>query len=97
MGLSRSYRRRDLFDPFAHFNDLDCASLRMRLDAPPGRPGVGFVVMVDVSKQEARLGLVDDDTEVAVDTYGPKVLVFRLVDPVKLEAGIARIGLEVEG
>ena len=71
--------------------------VRMRLDAPPRRPGVGLVVVVDIGEQQARLRLVQDDADVGVHAHGPKIPVARVVDPVHLQTGVLRVGLQIEG
>jgi hypothetical protein len=69
----------------------------MRLYAPPARPGIGFVVTVDVSEQQACCCPVDDDAKVVIDSRRPKVRIARVVDAVHLQAGMLRVGLQVEG
>lgn len=96
-GLVERQTRRDLLDALTHFDDLDRARLGMRLDAPALRPRIGFVVVVDIGEQQARLGLVDDDPDVAADPGRPEIRVLRLVDAMQLQTGVGRIDLHVEG
>ena len=53
--------------------------------------------MSRVAEQEARVGAVEYEPEIEVRAGGPEVTVFRLVDPVELEAGLCRVRLEIEG
>ena len=61
--------RGDLLDPLPHFHDLDGAGARVRLDPASLGPGIGIVVVTDIGQEEARLGLVDDDADVAADAH----------------------------
>src|SRR5213593_3517701 len=60
------------------------------------RPLVGFVVVIDVTEQEAFTALVDNQADVAADPHRPEVWVLRLVEPMKLQPGLRRVELQVE-
>ena len=68
----------------------------MHLESTTSRPLVGLVVMVDVYEQEVPVAAVDDQPDVAPGTNRPEVRVSRLVDPVKLQARMGRVRLQVE-
>ena len=70
---------------------------RMGLELPTLRPLVGFVVVIDVTEQEASLTPVDDQSQIAPDTHGPEVLVSRFVQPMEAQTRVRRIDLQVEG
>ncbi len=53
-------------------------------------------MVIDVTEQQASLGLVDDQPDVAADANRPEVLVFGLFEFVKTHPGIRRIELQVE-
>jgi hypothetical protein len=95
--MSGSHWSRDLFYPLADLDNLDCASLRMRLDTPSRGPRVSLVVMVDIGEQQTRFGLVQDDSDIGVGAHRQEVRVARLVDPVHLQTGMLLVGLQVEG
>ena len=54
-------------------------------------------MVADVAEQQARLGPVDDQPDVAADPHRPEVLVLRLVELVELQPGLRRVDLQVEG
>lgn len=64
-------------------------------DAPPLRPVIGLIVMVDIGEQNARGCLVHDDTQIAVHADRPEVLVFGLLDAVEMKPGRNRTHLKV--
>ena len=79
----------------ANFNQLRGPGRRVgfSLRAPPS---VCLVVMIDIAEQQAAVGLVDDQPDVAVDADGPEPLVPRLVELVESHPGIGRIDLQIE-
>ena len=90
-------RRDKLLHPLADLDDLDGAGARVRLDAPPLGPGVGVIMVTDVGQQEAGVGLVHDDAEVAVHPDRPEMGVRELLDAMELKARCRRVDLQVEG
>ena len=68
----------------------------MRLQFAPLRPVISVVVMTDVAEQQARIALVNDQPDVAVNPHRPEVLVLRLVELVEAHSGIGGIELQVE-
>ena len=56
----------------------------MRLDPAAFRPGIGVVVAADIGDQQALAGLVNDQTDVAIDARRPEIGVLALVDAVQL-------------
>ena len=68
----------------------------MRLDPPALGPGVGIVVVADIGEEEARLGLVDDDADVAADPHRPEMRVAGAVDAVEVQPGCRRVHLQIE-
>ena len=100
LGLHRHIdiaRNRDLAHRLAHLDELSSARLRMALQLAALGPRVGVVVVVDVTQQEARVGLVHDDPDVAAHAHRPEVFVFRPVELVELEPRMSRVHLQVEG
>ena len=69
----------------------------MAFDLASLGPVVGGVVVIDVTEEQAVVGLVDDDADVARDADGPEVPVARALEPVELHARTGRIQLQVEG
>ncbi len=65
----------------------------MDVEPPPLGPAVGGVVVVD-PEEGVLAGAVEDDADAVVDPGGPEVLVTRAVDPVELQAGVGRVGVE---
>ncbi|WP_245498883.1 hypothetical protein [Rhizobium ruizarguesonis] len=53
-------------------------------------------MVVDIGEHDAVARLVDDNPEIAIDAHRPEVRVLGSVDPVELQAGPVRIGLQVE-
>ena len=51
---------RNLLDLLAHFDDLDRAGLRLCLDPPPLRRGIGIILAIDIGHQHRVGGFVDD-------------------------------------
>jgi hypothetical protein len=68
----------------AHFDNLDRAGARVFRNPAPFRPGVCVVMVADIGQQDARIGLVDDDADVAAHADRPEMRVARAVDAVKL-------------
>jgi hypothetical protein len=63
---------------------------------PPSlRPGIGGVVMIDISDQDSGRRLMQDEREIAPHPRGPKIRVLGLVDPVHLEPRRRWIELKV--
>ncbi|WP_246741893.1 hypothetical protein, partial [Rhodomicrobium udaipurense] len=60
-------------------------------------PFVGGVVVIDISEQEARSRLVDDQPDIRVDTHGPEIRVSRAVELMKRMTRCRRVHLQVEG
>lgn len=60
-------------------------------------PIVGIVVVGYVAEQKAARPVVDDDSEVEVDSDRGEVGVFGTVEFMELEAGVGGIELEIEG
>jgi hypothetical protein len=60
---------RHFLDSLPDLDQLCRAGARMPLDPPPLRPRIGLVVMIDVAQQDALLGLVHDQANVAADPY----------------------------
>ncbi len=56
----------------------------------------GWRKMVHLSQGKAPRGPMDDQADVAADPYRPEVLIPRLVEFVKREAGVGRVDLQVE-
>ncbi|MDO3434519.1 hypothetical protein QWJ46_17725 [Rhizobium sp. CBN3] len=52
--------------------------------------------MVDIGEHHAVAGFVDDNPEITADTHGPEVRILGCVDPVELQTGPVRIGLQVK-
>ena len=90
-------RHLDLADGFAHLDDLRGARARVALDHPALGPLVRSVVVVRVAEQQARVGPMHDQAQIAADARRPEVPVFALVDAVELRAGVCRVELQVEG
>jgi hypothetical protein len=88
-GRGRRRWRGDILDPLPHFHDLDGPSARVRFDPAALGPGVGIVVVADICQEEARLGLVDDDPDVATDPYRPEMWIARTLDAVEAQAWAA--------
>ena len=55
--------RSDLLRPLTDLHDLDGSRGRVGLDAPPFRPCIGLVVMIDIGDEEAVRALVDDQAK----------------------------------
>ena len=68
----------------------------MRLDPSAFRPGIGVVVVADISDQQAVAGLVNDQADFAIDARRPKIGVLAVVDTVQLETVAGRVHLEIE-
>jgi hypothetical protein len=49
----------------------------MCLDPTALGPAIGVVMMADIGQQKARLGLVDDDANIAAGAHRPKMRVAR--------------------
>ena len=82
--LSRHRRRDQFLDPLPDLDDLDGAGARMRLDAAPLRPEIGVVMVADIGQQEACLGLVNDDADVAAGAHRPEMRIARPINAMKL-------------
>ena len=89
-------RRGDFLHALTHFDDLDGAGSRMRLDPPAFRPGIGVVVVADIGDQQAVARLVDDQADVAIDARRPEIGVLALVDAVQLKTVAGRVHLQIE-
>ena len=87
-------RRGDFLHTLAHLDDLDGAGSRMSLDPPAFRPGIGVVVVADISDQQAVARLVNDQTNVAIDARRPEIGVLAVVDAVQLETVAGRVHLK---
>ena len=90
-------RHLDLADGLAHLDDLRGARARVALDHPALSPAVRRVMVVRVAEQQARVGPMHDQAQIAADARRPEVPVFALVDAVELRAGVRRVELQVEG
>jgi hypothetical protein len=63
----------------------------VRFEFAAARPIVGFVVVMDVAEQEAEVGPVDDEAEVAVSAREPEVAVLGFIDAVELKTRLCRV------
>jgi hypothetical protein len=81
----------DFFMPFHDFNNLSRTRGGMGFDFPTHRPVVGIIVMVHIANQEAGLGFVDDDTDVAACTNRPKPFVLGTLNPMETMSFACRI------
>src|SRR6185437_3112605 len=88
--------RGDLLHPLANLDNLDRAGSRMRLDAPPFRPGIGGGVVVDIGNEKAFVRLVHDQSDIAIDSRRPEVRVLAVVDPMQLKTASGAIHLQIE-
>ena len=75
-------RHHHLLNGLAHFNQLRRACGGVRLQLAPGRPVVGFVMVIHIAKQQTGLRFMQHDADVAAGPHRPKMLVFGLLDPV---------------
>ena len=86
----------DLLDGLADLHQLGSAGLRMRLQPAPLGPLIGPVVVIDVAEQQAAVGPMDDEPDVAAHPHRPEVPVPRPVELVKLKPRTRRIDLKIE-
>jgi len=68
----------------------------LRLDTPALSPGVRIVMVADIGEQEARLGLVNDDADVAARPHRPEMRVARTLNAVELQTRGRRVHLQIE-
>ena len=87
----------DFLHTLSHLDELRRAGLRMNLQPPPLRPLVCRVVVIHIAKQEARARPMHHEPQVARDADRPEVWVFGFIKPVKLQARVRRVQLQVEG
>jgi hypothetical protein len=86
-------RHLDFEHLLANLDDLHRPGLRVALDSPAFGPLVRLVVMIHVAEQQAGIGLVDDQPNVAADPHRPEVLVLRSVQLVEPHPRIRRVHL----
>src|ERR1044072_1792688 len=84
---------RDLLDPLAYLDQLSRASRWMRLQLPTLGPGVGLVMMIDVTQQKTRSCFMNDQPNITARTHRPEILILGLVEPVKSQSRTRRIEL----
>ena len=68
----------------------------MRFQLPTLGPRVRAIVMIDVAEEEASVGPVDDEPDIAADANGPEPLVLRFIELMELQARMGRVQLEIE-
>ena len=90
------HRDNDLLHRLPYLDQLRSARPRMCFQLAPFCPVVRAVVVIDVTKQEARFALVNDQPEVTAYAHRPEVLVLGLVELVEAHAGIGRVDLQIE-
>jgi len=73
------------------------ASLRVGFELPPLSPLVSVIMMTDIANQQAGLGPVNNQPDVAADANGPESPVLGLVQLVELQAWMRRVQLKIEG
>jgi len=87
----------DFFDGFADLDELGGASFRVCFQFAALGPFVGFVVVIDVTEEQAGGGAMDDDSDVEVDADGGEIGIADFVEFVELEAGVGGVELEIKG
>jgi hypothetical protein len=60
------------------------------------RPLIGSVVMINITKQEIRIGFMNDDPQVPSGPYRPEILIFRSFDTMELQSRVGGIDLQVK-
>jgi hypothetical protein len=88
----------DLFDAFAHFDELGGAGARVHVEAAALCPLVGVVVVGGEAEHEAaRAVTVHDDAQIAVDAEGPEAGVAGALRFVEAEPRVLGLRLKLEG
>jgi hypothetical protein len=87
--------RNDVYNRFAHGNELDRASRRIFLNASASRPSIGVFVMTSVKEENYGALLVEDNSQIATDSRGPYVRIMRSVHSMCLQPRRLEIILEL--
>jgi hypothetical protein len=96
-GCRRDYRRYcGVFDPFGEFDQLGRTRRRVPFDPSSFSPRIRSIVMGDVAEQEARRCPMDDQTDVFIDPNRPEIRVAWPFEPMKAQARVRQVQLQVE-
>jgi hypothetical protein len=86
----------DMLDPLGEFDELGRACRRVAFDPPPLSPRISSIVMPDITKQHARGRSMDDQPDIFIDANRPEVRVTRPFEPMKAQARIRQVQLQIK-
>lgn len=87
----------DFLHRLPDFHKLRGARLGVGFEFPPFGAVIRVVVVSPIAKQQAGIGSMHDQPDVAIHSNRPESAILRLIELVELQTRLSRVQLEVEG